>query len=154
MLATCLALWPFLGQALVQNSMADAAMATAGSTMWDPSREVLSHITSWDALLKHVGLGDEPGKALLDCLGIEPDDDFAVLAGVKESAVDADVADWQWKDAEGFVRKPRSKHQCQLGILLRYAQLLAGTTRSSNDVATPTPTQPTLPSPPTPSSQE
>ena len=43
--------------------MATAAMATGGSTMWDPSREVLAHITSWELLLKHVGLGEERARA-------------------------------------------------------------------------------------------
>ena len=130
-----------------------APVAPLGSSMWEPSRETLSHIKSWALLLKHVGLGDEPGQALLDCLGIETDDDFAVLADVKVATVDADVADWQWKDAEGFVRKPKSKHQGQLGIRLRYATILAGTTRSANDVVMSPLTQPTLPSSPTPTPQ-
>ena len=51
------------------------------------------------------------------------------------------------------MRKPKTKHQGQLGVFPRYAKLLAGIARSANDLVVMAPSQPTLPPPPTPTLQ-
>ena len=95
------------------------------ASIFNPKLEDIENLKTWDDVVKHVGMKPEPGKALLEALGIEDDDKFDTLALASQQQIDSDLASWTWT-VGGVTHRPKSKHFGQAGLVARYARLLSG----------------------------